>query len=146
MQRKFSKNKKNGFTLIETIVMIVVIGLVVSVLIGVILSMFETSHKKALSAKLVDDIRILNDAQTHYYSKHRLYGTKEQLVDSGFLKQWPIPNPEMKDETCLNNTTHVYEYQYWSLDINGDGSLDMIAVLPCVKSEYAELFNGITIN
>lgn len=135
---------KSGFTLIETMIMVVVLGLVVSLAVGIVWTNFKGNSDKAIAIKIFDDIKSLNDAQLSYYSKHSKWGTKEEMLASGVIKSWPVANPQVADADCLAAKGQAFEYQYWyGEEGEEDPNWVVTAVLPCVQEEFADFFNSV---
>lgn len=139
------RKSKAGFTLIETMITIVIIALVVVFVVAIANSMFKSSTEKAKVAQIVENIRVLEDAQSLFFAKHHAYGNKYELLSSGILKSWPVPDDSLKDGVCLENTGHSFEYQYWVANFSGDERLEIMTVLPCIKDEFAVEFNKLVL-
>lgn len=143
------KNKtKSGFTLVETIITVVIIGLVAALVIGLVYFNYKEHRNKAISIKIIENITKLNEAQSLYYSKFSKYATKDELLQSGILKSWPIAEKNIADEACLMKYGHSFDYQFWYVEAgqqnSGSENFEYAAVLPCVKEQYAITFNDLT--
>jgi len=135
--------KIKGFTLLETIFCIIGIALIVGLLVALMANPFKKSSIKAKATEIVDNIRMLEDAQSVFFAKYHGYGNKYELLSSGILKSWPEPDETLKDQLCVDNTGHSFEYQFWVTDDDGNGLFEIMTVLPCIKDEFAVEFNKI---
>jgi len=133
-------NIKNGFTLIEMIVVTVVISIVVGVLVGYFFNLHREASFEARCNQVSETLLKLNEAQYIYYSKNGEYATREELLESGIVKAWPTPDKELENTTCTADTGHAFEYQFW-LDEEVPEKKELIAVLPCIKQEYVDYIN-----
>lgn len=84
--KNFIKNRK-GFTLVELVVVIAIIG----ILAGIAVPRFLDATASARGAKIVADMRTIQSAEMIYYAKNAKYPTAQtdfaDLVQGG----WPEP-------------------------------------------------------
>jgi len=134
-----------GFTLIEMMVTVVIIGLAIAMVVAIMMTNFKGNSEKAMAVEISEDIRSLNDAQLLYYAKFNKWGTKEEIMTSGILKSWPTPDERVADQACLTEKGIGFEYQYWYGE-EGENDPDWVvtAVLPCVSEEFATIFNSLS--
>ena len=84
------KNRKNGFTLVELVVVIAILG----ILAGIAIPRFMEATKAGRGAKIVADMRTIESAVNVYYASHGAYPTDKNatgfadIVNSG---TWPSP-------------------------------------------------------
>ena len=72
-----------GFTLIELLVVIAILGILAAV---VVFAVGGVKDKGTEAAKSTDE-RTLRTAEESYYAKFGRYGTEQELVDAGFLRE-----------------------------------------------------------
>lgn len=88
--KKTSKQNKKGFTLVELIVVISIIG----ILAGIAIPRFMEATKSARGAKIIADMRTIESATNVYYAKYGKYPASQStdgfanIVNSG---TWPTP-------------------------------------------------------
>lgn len=98
-------NKKKGFTLIELVVVIAILG----ILAGIAIPRFMEAQAAARGAKLVADLRTIDSACTVYHVKNGQMATSlEELLqgdsDNLYLASAPIP-PDNEMLVQQNNNT-----------------------------------------
>lgn len=145
------KMMKKGFTLLEMMIAVVIVGMLIGVLIGIFGNpMGEAAYKSAV-AKTADDLRMIADAEDYYFSMNGQWGSREDLLLSGALKAWPVPAEEVMDISCMEDRYanciadgtcgNHFTYDLWLEDMtNGDG-YDFFSALVCVTEEFAVAFN-----
>jgi len=108
-------NKKNGFTLIEILIVVMIIG----VLSGVMLRVMNISdiNKKARDSQRVADIRRIQTALELSYVDTRVYPTAPTLLSitstdtlSTFLESGSYISDVPVDPMRATNTTYAYRY------------------------------------
>jgi general secretion pathway protein G len=83
---KERNRRKNGFTLIELIIVLTILG----ILVGLALPQYKYSLKKAREAVLKEDLYVLRNLIDKYYTDKGKYPTSLQaLVDDGYLRRLP---------------------------------------------------------
>jgi prepilin-type N-terminal cleavage/methylation domain-containing protein len=84
MNQKISNRKKAGFTLLEILVVISIIGILVAM--GAVA--YSTAQKKGRDARRQADIKAIQSAQEQYYAANSsVYATTQDvLVTAGFLQ------------------------------------------------------------
>lgn len=108
---------KKGFTLIEMLIAIVVIGMIVGILVGIFGNPIEDASIETRAARLVDVHRLIADAEDYHFTMYGTYATREELLSKGILKSWPTFGPDMYDETdptCIgfNSLLGYDDFQY----------------------------------
>ena len=83
---KLFKNKK-GFTLVELVVVIAILG----ILAGIAIPRFMDATATARGSKIVADMRTIESAVSMQYAKTGSYSDSVQgLVDNGYLASLPV--------------------------------------------------------
>lgn len=105
---KFGKlNKQKGFTLLELLVVIGIIGLLASILVVNLTG----ARKRARDTKRVADIRSLQTAIEDYYGKEGKYPTLlSDLVTGQQIPMWPLDPLAASGTTCTGNSEMCYYY------------------------------------
>jgi len=137
-------NKANsGFTLIEMIVTIVLIGLCVSVLIWIGSSYYRSANLKSISNKIVSDMTEITNGEELYFTKFQRYASPVELMESGIIKSFPIPPDGAVDYECLIEDGIEKHYEVTAISFIVNGNNNLYVVLPCAKEEVAETVNDI---
>ena len=91
--KNFIKNRK-GFTLVELVVVIAILG----ILAGIAIPRFMSATETARGAKTVADLRTLESAAVMYYAKTGVVPTKDNLENgnatlgtTALVASWPVP-------------------------------------------------------
>jgi len=101
------KNKQKGFTLLELLVVIGIIGLLASILVVNLTS----ARRRARDTKRIADIRNLQTAAEDYYGKNGKYPTLiSDLVTGGQIPVWPLDPLAPSGTTCTGNSDLCYYY------------------------------------
>jgi prepilin-type N-terminal cleavage/methylation domain-containing protein len=96
LKRKLQAGNRNGFTLIELVVVIAILG----ILAGIAIPRFMDSQASAKGAKIVADLRTIDSAATIYYAQKGQYptaitGNNPDTADGfvgKYLAAWPVPD------------------------------------------------------
>jgi prepilin-type N-terminal cleavage/methylation domain-containing protein len=81
---RYKRSKENGFSLIELLIVVAIIG----ILIGVVVPTYQNSVKTANEASAVATLKTISTEQAKYATSHRgEYGTFKQLTDAGLLDE-----------------------------------------------------------
>lgn len=113
---KFKKYKQNGFTLLELLVVIGIIGLLASIIVVNLTS----ARRKARDTKRVGDIRNLQTALEDYYAKNGAYPANlGALVTGGQIPVWPLDPLAPSGTSCAANS----DLCYWYADYTPTGAL-----------------------
>lgn len=112
---------KRGFTLIELISVIIVLGIIVAIATPVIGNQIQLSENKAYEVT----VNSIEEAAKRYGTSNMLgYPTDEQVLElstlfnAGLLKEEELINPktDQKMTGCVyykwNETNNAYEYRY----------------------------------
>lgn len=103
----FKNKKQKGFTLLELLVVIGIIGLLASILIVNLTG----ARRKARDTKRIADIRVMQTAAEDYYGKNGKYPTLiSDLVTGGQLPIWPFDPLAPVGTTCNSNSDNCYWY------------------------------------
>ena len=104
---KASVGKQKGFTLLELLVVISIIGLLASILVINLTS----ARRRARDTKRIADIRNLQTAAEDYFGKIGKYPTViSDLVTAGNIPVWPLDPLAPSGTTCTGNADNCYYY------------------------------------
>jgi len=82
MRNKISTTRRKGFTLVELLIVIAIIG----ILVGVLIPTYQSSVRKANEAAAVATINAIRVAEAKYVIDHKgQYGTFRELFEQGYL-------------------------------------------------------------
>jgi general secretion pathway protein G len=99
--RKLTRNGEDGFTLVELIVVMLIIG----VLAAIAIPSFISSLRNAREAVLKEDLHIMRNAIDSYtMDKNKAPQSLDDLVQSGYLKTIPIDPMTHTTETWVTST------------------------------------------
>jgi len=106
------RNKKEkGFTLLELLVVIGIIGLLASILVINLTS----ARRRARDTKRVADIRNIQTATEDYYGKNGKYPTIiSDLVSGTQIAMWPLDPLAPSGTSCSGNSDNCYWYAYYT--------------------------------
>lgn len=104
---KASAGKQKGFTLLELLVVIGIIGLLASIIVVNLTG----ARRRARDTKRVADIRNLQTASEDYYGKNGKYPTViGDLVTGGQIPLWPLDPLAPTGTACAGNSDNCYWY------------------------------------
>lgn len=107
----FKNNKQKGFTLLELLVVIGIIGLLASIIV----INLTGARKRARDTKRVGDVRNIQTANEDYYSKNGKYPTTiGDLVTGTQLPMWPLDPLAPTGTSCTANSDNCYWYAYYT--------------------------------
>src|SRR3989344_2054310 len=105
------KNKQKGFTLLELLVVIGIIGLLASIIVVNLTG----ARRRARDTKRIADLRTMQTAAEDYYGKNGAYPTTIQgMVTGGQLPLWPLDPLAPSGTTCTGNSNICYYYAYYT--------------------------------
>ncbi len=130
---KTLKNRK-GFTLVEMLVILMIIGVIVAVLVGIMGNPVTEATKDGAVAKTGDDMRALKDA----IDLHMVRGNAEptafsELLTAGIITQILVPSKNAGSGAAY---TLDKTYTAW-----GTNAADVAIVLAGVKDDICDAFN-----
>ena len=76
------KNSEEGFTLVELLVVIVILGILAAIVVFAVGGITDKGQSSACAA----DKRTLETAEEAHYAKNSTYATEAALVSAGFLR------------------------------------------------------------
>ncbi|OGD24798.1 hypothetical protein A2819_00960 [Candidatus Azambacteria bacterium RIFCSPHIGHO2_01_FULL_40_24] len=107
----FKNKKEKGFTLLELLVVIGIIGLLASILVVNLTS----ARKRARDTKRIADVRNLQTASEDYYGKNGKYPTIiSDLVTGTQIPVWPLDPLAPSGTVCAANSDLCYWYAYFT--------------------------------
>lgn len=145
---KIPKNRNNmgisnnrGFTLIEMIIVIVLVGGLMAILVPKIVNQFQTSATQNARNEIIDMMRSIDDGAQLNLTKYTTeISTLAQLVSTGILRTDPVPPPEAQD----SNYTGTYAYQIDTSSFTtqfGTAAPDTVALLTGVTYDVCVSIN-----
>lgn len=151
---------KKGFTLIEMLIAIVVIGMLIGILIGVFGNPMKEATVKSGATELLDAIRLVDDAEEYHYTVYGSYATRTEILEKGILKKWPQISENVIDETgptCIwaNSVIGATDFQIQVIPQHAipDGQTQPDGITPlktetyilsfCPKAEYVPYYEKI---
>ena len=121
--KNFIKNQK-GFTLVELVVVIAILG----ILAGIAIQRFMSATETARGAKTVADLRTLESAAVMYYAKTGVVPTKTDLEKgnaklgtTALVASWPVP---ASGKAIIKNNANEelsWDIKATEYEINDDG-------------------------
>jgi len=136
---------KQGFTLIEMLITVIVIALIMVFFVTLMLSKYKESKLNSDAAKIISEISQIISSEEIYYMKNSVYGTKEELLNSGILKSWPIPPEGIFDSECIATSEPFSGYELKTVSIENVKKNNLYVVLPCLKKDVADVVNVLTL-
>lgn len=124
--------KNRGFTLVELLAVIVIIGVVSLIVFPNIMSSLSKSREKAYDTQKNEIIAMAKKWATNNMDKldeyhlNNTYITFSVLKEEGYMAKNKIKNPKNREEMigCIeisyNNTNNSYDYNYYDSDYTGD--------------------------
>ena len=104
---KNKKSKQKGFTLLELLVVIGIIGLLASIIVVNLTG----ARRRARDTKRIADIRQLQTAVEDYYGKNGKYPNKiGDLVTGTQIPMWPLDPLAPAGTNCTGNSDLCYWY------------------------------------
>lgn len=142
---------RKGFTLLEMMIAIVIVGIIVGVLVAIFGNPIGKASTGSAVSKTADDLRLIADAEDFYYAMNGEWASREDLLTSGALKAWPTPSVVVMDETCMNDRFagcqasgtcgDHFTYDLWLEDMTDGDGYDFFSALVCVTEDFAIAFN-----
>ena len=104
---KTKNSKQGGFTLLELLVVIGIIGLLASILV----INLTGARKRARDTKRIADVKNLQTASEDFYGKKGRYPSLiVDLVNDGQIAIWPLDPLADVTTVCAGNTDQCYFY------------------------------------
>lgn len=100
-----TRNRESGFTLVELMVVMLIIG----ILAAVAIPSFVGAIRNAREAALKEDLHVIRDAVDSYtMDKNKAPQSLDDLVQSGYLKTIPVDPMTHSTETWVTSTDDTY--------------------------------------
>jgi prepilin-type N-terminal cleavage/methylation domain-containing protein len=96
MMKRFFLKKEGGFTLIELIVVITLIGIVVAALVGILGNPLRDASVDGATSKIADHLRSISGGADHFFSRTTVEVTTMAELTTGAnatLRMSPVPPP-----------------------------------------------------
>ncbi|MFA6823018.1 MAG: prepilin-type N-terminal cleavage/methylation domain-containing protein [Geobacter sp.] len=139
MGRKAKMQNQKGFTLVEMLIVLVLIGLAVAMMVGIFGNPFATASIDSTATRVIDDLRSIEGAAQSYKVKEAatptaLSGAATALVEKGYLKVVPIaPAPIANTNTYTWTTTGVTAF--------GSTGADTVVTLGGINDDICKAIN-----
>ncbi len=105
-QRKHNSKRESGFTLVELMVVMLIIG----VLAAIAIPSYVASVKNAKEAVLKEDLHVMRNAIDSYtMDKQKAPQSMDDLVQSGYLREIPKDPMTHSSETWVTTTDDTLE-------------------------------------
>lgn len=131
--------KAAGFTVVELLIVISVLLLIAGLAFGIFGNPLSKATTDSAVAKIVDDMRAVNDGINHYSAANNADpGTLAALVTGGQLKALPIAPDNAKDSAFTG--TYVYSLET-ATDIGGSAANDVSVKLQGVTANVCDGIN-----
>jgi general secretion pathway protein G len=122
--RMAAKRKKNGFTLIELMVVMLIIG----VLMAIAVPNYVSAIKSAKESVLKEDLHVIRNAIDSYtMDKQKAPQSLSDLVEAGYLKTIPVDPMTRSSETWVadqSDSMHSIDQSDPGIDDVHSGSTD----------------------
>lgn len=143
MKKKGILRKQDGFTLIELMLALIVMGLIIAGMYSYFSNPIKEASVGQAATKIADDMRSIDEAASMYLTDKatEISGTDfTQLSSNGYLKITPVPPSQAKDSGFAG--TYAYSYDTSSYKPWGNAATnDKVAVLGGVNYEVCKKIN-----
>ncbi len=123
------KNKK-GFTIVELLIVIVVIGILATLVIVT----FTGIQQKGRNSQRQTDINAVDSHVESFYAQHGFYPTLADLQSSTFVSKWlkgldpeALRDPKQASGQTIKATSSSSEYSYVASNTGGTGCTNTTA-------------------
>lgn len=137
---------QGGFTLVEALILIVVLGLVVAIVIGYMMNPMKDASVNSTVAQIGDNLRTISDAADLVYANTTTKITSLNDLVTGTnppLKSLPTPPSAGKDSAFAG--TYLYTFENNSVTYRGWGDNtvnDAVVYLPGVSTDTCKGINA----
>lgn len=132
---------KRGFTLLELIVVIIIVGILASIAVPT----YFRAVERGRSGEGLSLLGVLRSAQMRYYAQHGALTDNTTLLDVGYTTSkyftFAVSNPEFAGDAIIANATrNEFErpigYDDYVLSINVDGNITCTDSDACRRLGY----------
>jgi len=134
--------KQSGFTLIELMLALIVLGLIIAGLVNYFSNPIKDASVVQAATKIADDMRSIDEAASKYLTDKatEVSGTDfSQLTSNGYLKMIPVPPSQAKNEGF--GDTYAYAYDTTTYTSWGGVTPDKVAVLDGINVDVCKKIN-----
>ena len=98
------RNKK-GFTLVEMLIMLAVVGVIAGILFGVVGNTYSDSATKGNAIQVADGLRQISEGMQNYQAQNTTKATLTTVVSGGFITTLPVVPAVIGNAWTLDSTT-----------------------------------------
>jgi prepilin-type N-terminal cleavage/methylation domain-containing protein len=138
--KKAGMQNQKGFTLVEMLIVLVLIGLAIALMVGIFGNPFATASIDSTASRVIDDLRSIEGAAQSYKAKEAatptgISGAATCLVEKGYLKvkpTAPAPIPNTNEYTWTTSGV---------TDFGGTAAADTIVTLGGINDDICKAIN-----
>jgi len=124
------KNKNKGFTIVELLIVIVVIGILATLVIVT----FTGIQQKGRNSQRQTDINAVDSQVEAFYAQHGFYPTQADLATASFVTKYlkgldpeSLRDPKQATGGTIGTTVSSSQYSYVALNSGGTGCTNTTA-------------------
>ena len=136
-QKASGLRNQKGFTLVEMLIVLVLIGLAVALMVGIFGNPFANASVDSAAARVIDDLRSIEGAAQSYKAKEAatptgISGTATCLVEKGYLKVSP---------TAPSPISNAYNWTTTGVTAFGSTGTDTVVTLAGINTDICKAIN-----